>query len=167
MKLISVSTILARFAISASVAIVFALLVPQDGLAQSDPMVGTWKLNLAKSNYKPGPPPRNINIKVDPAGQGLMAMLDGTNAQGMPIHQMITIICDGQPHPITGAAAADASSCRRPDPYTQSYTNMKEGRTTTNGTVVVSRDGRVMTITTKGVNANGQQIDNVAVYDKQ
>jgi hypothetical protein len=80
---------------------------------------------------------------------------------------MIEMICDGRPHPVTGAANVDASSCRRPDPYTQEFTNMKEGRATTSGTLVVSRDGRTTTITTKGVSANGQQIDNVTVYDKQ
>jgi hypothetical protein len=26
--------------------------------AQSNPLVGTWKLNLAKSKYDPGPRPR-------------------------------------------------------------------------------------------------------------
>ena len=34
-------------------------------------------------------------------------------------------------------------------------------------THVVSKDGNAMTITTKGVDANGHQIDSVRVYDKQ
>lgn len=32
-------------------------LVNTIGFAQSDPGIGTWKLNLAKSTYSPGPPP--------------------------------------------------------------------------------------------------------------
>ena len=28
-------------------------------LAQSNPFVGTWKLNLASSKYNPGPPPQS------------------------------------------------------------------------------------------------------------
>ena len=33
--------------------------------------------------------------------------------------------------------------------------------------VVVSQDGKVMTITTKGKNADGEPFDNVQVYDRQ
>ncbi len=32
---------------------------------------------------------------------------------------------------------------------------------------VVSKDGKVMTLTSKGTDAKGQQVHNVAVYDKQ
>jgi hypothetical protein len=135
--------------------------------AQTDPMIGDWKLNLAKSKYNPGPPPRSVTVNVHAAGNGLMAMADGVDAKGAPTHTMFNIVCNGQPQPVTGAAAIDAMSCRRPDPYTQDFTNMKGGRATTSGTLTISRDGRTMTIATKGTNANGVQIDNVAVYDKQ
>ena len=162
-----IPTIVTRFTVSLSAAFVFALMVPPNGLAQGDPMIGTWKLNLAKSTYKPGPPPRSLTAVTVASGQGLTATVDGINAQGMPIHQVFTMICNGQPQSVTGAAAVDAMSCRRSDPYTQEFTNMKGGRATTSGTLVVSRDGRTTTVSTKGVSATGQQIDNVAVYDKQ
>ena len=35
------------------------------------------------------------------------------------------------------------------------------------GTRVLSADRKTLTFTTKGVNANGQQVDNVAVFQKQ
>jgi len=34
-------------------------------------------------------------------------------------------------------------------------------------TRVVSEDGKTMTVTVKGTNAQGQAVDTVAVYDKQ
>jgi hypothetical protein len=34
-------------------------------------------------------------------------------------------------------------------------------------TEVLSEDGKTLTFTITGVNANGQQINNVAVYEKQ
>jgi hypothetical protein len=34
-------------------------------------------------------------------------------------------------------------------------------------TIAVSADGKSRTVTTKGVDEKGQQINNVAVYDKQ
>jgi hypothetical protein len=166
MKLAGIS-LLQRFALCASAALAVALLVPDDGSAQTDPMIGDWKLNLAKSTYKPGPPPRSSSLNVHQAGDGLMAMFDNVTAQGTPAHPMFDILCNGQPHPVSGAANADSMSCRRPNPYSQEFTNMKGGRVTANGTIVISQDGPTMTIATKGTNANGQPIDNIAVYDRQ
>ena len=159
--------VLVRVFIVALTASAFALAQPAFGAAQADPMIGDWKLNLAKSKYSPGPAPRSSALNVHAAGDGLMAMFDTVNAEGTAAHPMFMIVCNGQPQPVSGSAVTDALSCRRPDPYSQTFTNMKGGRATTSGTVTLSRDGRTMTISTKGTNANGQQIDNVAVYDKQ
>ncbi len=41
------------------------------------------------------------------------------------------------------------------------------GMTVLSGTFAVSRDGKTITITDKGVAPNGQQINNVTVWDKQ
>ena len=161
------SQLLLNVAVSVAAAVVVAFVVPQAGAAQSDPMVGTWKLNVAKSKYNPGPGPRSLTAVVTPSGQGTVANTEGVNAQGMPTKTTLIIICDGQPHPVTGAPNVDAISCRQPDPYTQNFTNMKGGRATTSGTLVVSRDGKTTTISTKGTTAAGQQVDNVAVYDRQ
>jgi hypothetical protein len=32
---------------------------PQLGFAQSDPFLGIWQLDVAKSKYIPGPPPKS------------------------------------------------------------------------------------------------------------
>ena len=159
--------VLVRIVVIALSVSVFALAAPTFGAAQTDPMIGDWKLNLAKSKYSPGPAPRSSALNVHAAGDGLMAMFDNVNAEGTAAHPMFTIVCNGQPQPVSGSAVTDAMSCRRPDPHSQTFTNMKGGRTTTNGTVTLSRDGRTMTISTKGTSANGQQIDNVAVYERQ
>ena len=150
----------AGFAICVSAALGFAL------AAQTDPMIGDWKLNVAKSKYSPGPPPRSSALNVHQFGEGLMAMFDNVNANGKSVQPMFTVICNGRSHAVTGAANADAMSCRRPNPNTQEYTNMKGGRVTSTGTIVISQDGRTMTFTSKGTNANGP-VDNVAVYERQ
>ena len=36
----------------------------------NDPRIGTWKLNVAKSKYSPGPAPQSLTVKVEPSGQG-------------------------------------------------------------------------------------------------
>jgi len=40
------------------------------GVAQSsDPVLGTWKLNLAKSKYNPGPPPKSNTTSIEALGR--------------------------------------------------------------------------------------------------
>jgi hypothetical protein len=56
-------------------AVIFAAALPRTALAQSA-LVGTWKLNLAKSTYSPGPPPRSQTATVQAEGQGLRITLD-------------------------------------------------------------------------------------------
>ena len=135
--------------------------------AQTDPMIGDWKLNLAKSRYNPGPPPRSSGLNVHQAGEGLMAMFDNVNAKGKSVQPMFTVLCNGQPQPVTGNGQVDSMSCRRANPNLQEFTNMKGGKVTTTGTIVISPDGRTMTISNKGTNVDGEAVDNVAVYERQ
>jgi len=166
MKL-TTSTFIWRLVISIAAALAIAAAFPQTVSAQSDPLMGTWNLNLAKSTYRPGPPPRRSTITTQAAGQSLTSTFDGINAAGMPTHVVFTIIYDGQPHAVTGSGAVDASSIRRIDALKREYTNTKAGKVVATGTLVVSQDGRTLTIAGKGVNANGQPTDNIVVYEKQ
>jgi hypothetical protein len=36
--------------------------LPQVGFAQSGSLIGTWRLNLDKSKFSPGPPPRSATL---------------------------------------------------------------------------------------------------------
>jgi len=55
----------------------------------------------------------------------------------------------------------------RIDARTVSFTRIKAGKAIQAGLIVISGDGKIMTITTAGTAASGRQINNVAVYDKQ
>jgi len=35
----------------------------------ADPHVGTWKLNVAKSKYSPGPAPKEVTMKIEAKGE--------------------------------------------------------------------------------------------------
>ena len=65
-------------------AAVLATAVPEIGLAQSNPLIGTWKNNLAKSKYSPGPAPRSGTTIFEAVGQGLKITAENTDAQGKP-----------------------------------------------------------------------------------
>jgi hypothetical protein len=53
------------------VGIAVLVIVSAAGAQTTDPVVGTWKLDVAKSTYKPGPAPKNTPFVVEPAGKGL------------------------------------------------------------------------------------------------
>jgi hypothetical protein len=60
--------------------VLFTTALPRIAFAQSDPLIGTWKLNLARSTYSPGPPPRSQTATFQAEGQGLRETLEAINA---------------------------------------------------------------------------------------
>jgi hypothetical protein len=58
-------------------------------------------------------------------------------------------------------------SLKRIDARTVERTNKKDGKVNVTITYVVSQDGKTMTATVKGTNAQGQPVNNVAVWEKQ
>ena len=133
--------------------------------AQSaDARVGTWKLNLAKSKYNPGPAPKSNTIKNEP----LKSTSDGIDAQGKPTHTEISYKFDGKDYPLKGAAAANTTRAyRRIDDHTWEFVTKVDGKVTTTNRNVISPDGKTQTGTTTGKDAQGQTVNNTLVFDKQ
>jgi hypothetical protein len=69
------STVISRIAVAILAAFFFGAAFPQMSYAQTDPLIGTWKLNVAKSTFSPGPAPRSTTATVTAAGQGSMVQL--------------------------------------------------------------------------------------------
>ena len=154
--------------LTAILAVVLATALPQIGFAQSSSSAGTWKLNLAKSKYSPGPPPRSSTLTFKIEGHTLTATTEGIDAQGNPtkvVHG--PYVYDGKSYPVMGARAYDAASYKIVNDSTDEITRTKTGKVVQTVAEVLSADARTLTFTTTGVNANGQQINNVAVYEKQ
>lgn len=144
------------------------VLVPARALlAQSDPAVGTWKLNAAKSKYNPGPPPRSQTLTISAAANGVTVMSRGTDGAGRPLATDYTVAFDGKDVPVKGSPSYDATSAGRVDANTTELTRRKGGKIVQTSRRVVSADGKTMTITTTGVNENGDRISNVGVFEKQ
>ena len=136
--------------------------------AQSDPQVGVWKLNVAKSKYSPGPAPKSATTRIEAAGAGAKVTVDQEMADGTKRHWEFTANYDGKDSPVTGNNPdADTVARTRIDAATVQTISKKGGKVTTTQTSAVSSDGKTRTVTTKGVNASGQQVNNVAVYERQ
>jgi hypothetical protein len=148
-------------------AVVFATALPQTGFAQNNPWIGTWKLNVAKSTFQPSPGPKSATLVVEAVGQGFRNTIDGIDSQGNPTKALRDYLFDGKSHSLTGVPDYDAESYKRVNDSTYEVTRTKVGNVIQTATNVVSADGKTMTVTTTGVNAKGQQINNVVVLDRQ
>jgi hypothetical protein len=136
--------------------------------AQSDPQVGVWTLNVAKSKYTPGPAPKSATTRIEAAGKGTKVVVDQVFADGAKRHWEFTANYDGKDSPVTGNNPdADTVARTRIDATTVQTVSKKAGKVTTTQTSAVSSDGKTRTVTTKGMNASGQQVSNVAVYERQ
>jgi hypothetical protein len=142
--------------------------LPQSGFAQSNPLVGTWKLNLEKSKYSPDPAPKSSTRTTEAVGQSYKTTFEGISAEGTPTKVVFgPYSYDGKPYPVTGTPTYDAASYKQISNTTIDITLIKSGKNVQTATGVFSADGKTYTITNTGVTANGQQINNVAVYEKQ
>jgi hypothetical protein len=171
-----------------------ALLASVGASAQNDPQVGTWKLNLAKSTYSPGPPPKSGTVKITAASDGMTVVEDSVNAQGQAIHTTYTFKFDGKDYPrkdtIGGKpdTSLDAVAWKQLGTSIYQETDKLNGQVITTANIAISPDGKTRTRTVTGGNAQGQTadrlhqpgddgftvrngqgqtVDDTAVYDKQ
>ena len=133
----------------------------------ADNQVGTWKLNVAKSKYSPGPAPKEGTLTVESEPNGLKITIHGTDAEGKPIHMEFAPKYDGKDVPVTGMPGADTISMKKIDDYTVEAVSKKGGKPLTTTKSVVSKDCKTRTTTQKGTNAKGEKVNNTIVYDKQ
>ena len=155
------------FTTTALLCLAVATALPQAGLAQSNPWLGMWKLNLAKSTYAPGQAPRSSTYNFQGAGANLTNTVETVDAAGSSTKTVNPHIYDGQVHPITGNPNVDTRMYTRADANTVISASMKAGKLVQVTTIVLSQDGRTITTSTRGTDARGQQVNSVAVYDKQ
>ena len=157
------------FTTTALLGLAVATALPQTGLAQSNPLIGTWKLNLAKSKYMGAPPPRSQTMIFAGEGKNLTNNVEAVDAQGQAIKTVFIHIYDGKPHPTTGVAGGlyDSSAYTRIDANTVNFVRLKDGKAVQTGWAVVSGDGKTYTVTTGGTGPNGQAISTVGVFEKQ
>jgi hypothetical protein len=135
-------------------------------LAQSgNPLVGTWKLNAAKSK---GSAFTSGTTKVEAAGAGVKFTVDLQSADGAKTHWTFTANYDGKDNPVTGNNPyGDSVALTRVDERTTQITVKQGGKATVTQTIVVAADGKTRTTTVKGTSPKGQPVDSMSFYEKQ
>ena len=164
---------IARGWIAGLVAVALAAVAAPPGLdAQGgDPFSGVWRLNVEKSLYEAGRPPRSFTRTYEDRGGGVIFLtVDSVNASGVAARAYLVYKRDGKPYPesAAGQRAVRMVAVRAVDNLTEEIGTVVDGRVTEAGnTLSVSRDRKTLTQTMKGVTPDGRPYTNVVVYEKQ
>jgi hypothetical protein len=155
----------ARFVVGIALAAACALNVV--GAAQApDPLFGTWKMDVAKSSYKPGPTPKSATVVITAAGKGMKVAVDSVVADA-PLKWEYTTARDGTDSPVTGHPYYETVSATQTSPTEGTVVYKKGGKAVVTTKTSVSKDGKMLTVTSTGTDPKGQAMHNVAHYTKQ
>jgi hypothetical protein len=146
-------------------AAVFVGMVGAVALAQTaSPLIGTWKLNVAKSKA----PFKSGTSVIEAVGNGIKFTVDLVAADGSKSHWGFTGNFDGKDVPVTGDSLyGDTVAVTRVNERTIQIAGKFKGKPTTTHTITVSADGKTRTSTAKGTDKTGKPVDSVSFYEKQ
>ena len=136
-------------------------------LAQNT-LVGTWKLNIAKSKFDMNPAPKSVTRTVESQGDKFKYTFEGVAADGSSVNYTFTVSYDGKDYPITGSGApagADTITIKRVTPSSYASVLKKAGQPVLTTTAKVSKDGKITTLTQNPVSGTGPT--NTLIFEKQ
>ena len=135
-------------------------------LFAEDSMAGTWKLNVAKSKFNPGPALKSGTLKIETQGTGIKCALDPVDAKGNARHAEWTAKYDGKDYPAGMVPFADTIALNWVDDHTVDAVYKRGGKEILNERWVLSKDRKTLTMTQIEKNSTGQGFNNTLVYDK-
>jgi hypothetical protein len=132
------------------------------------PLVGTWRLNLTQSTFASGPPAYGrVICRIEPWEDGLKVVYDMIGTRGGVTHWEWTGRLDGKDYALEGVEEVVTNAYTRIDDHTFTIVTKLDGQATTSTRIVISPDGKVMTVTSPATNPRGQRVVNTAIYEKQ
>jgi hypothetical protein len=157
-----------RFVRIAVLVAALAAVLPGPGRAadSADPLLGSWKLNLARSAFNGAPGPKGQLRIYQRSGDGEKLTSRGVSSEGKPTFVQYTARYDGKDYPMTGSSGGNRISLRRIDEFTSESTQKRDGKASVVTKRVVSADGKVLTVTANGTSATGGVIDATMVFDR-
>ena len=148
-------------------------------------LIGTWKQNMGKSVYSPGPPPQKgstsvrqyaagedgsivaITMYVDPDGLPSLGAIAAANYDGKEYeqHTLATLATSLSSH--VGPHITRTMSYEPIDQYSVRIVQKQDGKVVARSVRTISRDGKTMTDKYDYMNEEGQRVTNVLVFEKQ
>lgn len=131
-----------------------------------NPMMGSWKLNEAKSKISAGSP-KNSMVVYSMDGDKIKCAIDGTDATGQSYHSEWVGKFDGKLYAVKNDPTSDMRSYKMLSAHSYSVTSQQGGKTTLTVHIAISADGKSRTVTLNGTDAKGMKFTSSEVFDKQ
>ena len=147
--------------------LILVMTITAIGLVGADTSLGTWKRNIAKSTPSTPNPITCLTMVIEAYDGGIRTTMTGERKDGTAYNSSYTAKYDGKEYPVTGATA-NTISIKQIDANTFAFDTKKTGvKYHVTGRTVISKDGKTMTTTGKGVDDAGKPLSLTIVYDKK
>jgi hypothetical protein len=136
----------------------------------ADNSLGTWKMNLAKCQYTPAPMPlKKYMVTREAARGGVKVTILGERTDGTIINATYTAKFDGSATAVEGTGSPyDTVSIKQVDANTFTYEMKKTGgKYRASGRMEISKDGKTLTMMSKGTDGDGNPMSLTLVSEKQ
>ena len=127
-------------------------------------LIGTWRLNVAKSKYSPGPPLRSETRVYTKQADGVKGVVSRVYGDGRT-EKFEYMANFGKDMMVTGIPEYDSVTLRKVDDLTSDAVLSHAGTVYGVARRVIATDGKTMTITFDRKSSE-TPVHNVAVYDK-
>jgi hypothetical protein len=137
----------------------------QSAAAEQELLIGSWKLDVAKSRYTPGPPPRNETRTYARDEAGMKGTIRRQRDDGR--QEVIEYRADfDREYPVMGTEAYDTIRLKRIDARTAEAVLSHAGRVFGTARRAISEDGKTLTIAFRQED-QGHLVNNIAIYRKE
>lgn len=140
-----------------------ACILAVSGTAVADPIIGTWKLIVAKSKMSADNMLKSQTRVYTQSGDSIAVVITTVRADGKESTAKTTYKFDGKDYPATGTATYDALAAKQVDANTAEFVLKKDGKAVGTTNRIVSKDGKAMTSNSTA----GGKDQGTLVFDKQ
>ena len=132
----------------------------------ADPIVGSWKLNVAKSKFSASQELK-ASTRVYTEASGVYTLEQKlTGADGKEV-SLRTQYSDGKDMKQETGGPVDSTHAKKVDANTWDFDLKKDGKAVGHVHRVVSADGKTLTVHNTGMMLSGMKGDQTLVFDKQ
>ena len=132
----------------------------------NNPLLGTWRLNVGKCTYSPGPPPKSQTICFERVDNGLKVSTTVYEADGSTTLTHYVAMYDGAFHPVTGLDGVDMIRMYRIDELTDGRIDRRNGVVNGHRLRTVAADRQSYSVLGSGTRATGVAFTYTLHYDK-
>ena len=132
----------------------------------ADNTTGAWKRNMVESKY-PTDPMSHMVMTREAIPGGIRIGGKGQRKDGGNVDYSVDVMYDGKDYPVVGVGAPYDTLAITPIAANHQRSATKKGKYSMKGIAVVSEDGKTMTVTNTGTDANGNAMNFMVLWDRQ